>query len=282
MLLKHGTEEQKQRYLLPAIKGEKVAAYGLTESEAGSDASAIQTTAKREGDNYIVNGSKIFITNSPICDFVTLALYTDKSKGSRGISTIIMDRNTPGLSIVKMRKLGNHPATCGELYFDNCPVPVENMVGEEGRGLKYMLEALNGARISHSARSLGTAQAAFEASLQYAKDRTQFEQPIGKFQAISLKLARMATDIEAARWLLYRVAWLYDQGHQCRKESPMTKSFSSEIAIRIAEEAMRIHAGAGYLAESDIQRYYRDAILYHTTEGTTEIQQLVIARELGL
>ena len=145
-----------------------------------------------------------------------------------------------------------------------------------------MMEALNGARISHSARSVGAAQAALEDSLSYAKERVQFGQPIGKFQAIAFKLSRMATELEAARWLLYRVAWLYDQGNECRQESAMTKMFSSEAAIKIVEGAMRIHAGAGYLAESKIQRYYRDAILYHTTEGTTEVQELVISRQLGL
>lgn len=282
VLFRYGSEEQKRRFLVPAIRGEKVAAYGLTESEAGSDAAAIQTTAKREDNYYIVNGGKIYITNAPICDFVTLAVVTDKSKGSRGISTLVVARDTPGFTITKIRKLGHNSASTGNLFFDYCPVPVENLIGEEGKGFKYMLETLNGARISHSARSLGTAQGAFEASLKYAKERVQFGQPIGKFQAISFKLARMATEIEAARWLLYWVAQLYDQGNECRKEAAMTKMFSSEVAIRTAEEAMRIHAGAGYLAESVIQRYFRDAILYHTTEGTTEIQQLVISRELGL
>lgn len=281
-ILAHGTKEQKQEFLIPATRGEKIAAYGLTEPNAGSDAAAVETTAKRDGDYYIVNGSKIYITNGQICDFVTIAASTDKSKGSRGISTIIVDRSTSGFTVNKMKKLGHHSAATGELAFDNCHVPVDNLIGEEGRGYRYMLEALNGARISHSARSLGTAQAAFDASLNYAKQRIQFGQPIGKFQAISFKLARMAAEIEAARWLLYRVAWLYDQGNECRKEAPMTKVFSSEMAIRTAEEAMRIHAGAGYLAESTIDRYFRDAILFHTTEGTTEIQELVIARELGL
>jgi alkylation response protein AidB-like acyl-CoA dehydrogenase len=281
-ILVHGTEEQKQKFLVPAAKGDKIAAYGLTEANAGSDAAAIETTAKKEGNNYIVNGSKIYITNGQICDFITLAVSTDKSKGSRGISTLIVEKDTPGFSVTKMRKLGHHSAATGQLFFDNCRVPGDNLIGEEGRGYKYMLEALNGARISHSARSLGTAQAAFEASLNYAKERVQFGQPIGKFQAISFKLARMATELEAARWLLYRAAWLYDQGEDCRKESSMTKIFSSEIAIRIAEEAMRIHAGAGYLTDSVIQRYFRDAILYHTTEGTTEIQEMLISRALGL
>lgn len=281
-LLRHGSEEQKQKFLIPAIKGEKVAAYALTEPEAGSDAAAIQTTAKKEGDYYIVNGGKIYITNAQICDFITLAASTDRSKGSRGISTLIMERGTPGLTINKIRKLGHHSASTADLFFDDCRVPADNLVGEEGRGFRYMMEALNGARISHSARSIGTAQAAFEASLKYAKERVQFGQPIGKFQAISFKLARMATEIEAARRLLYWVSVLYDHGQECRKEAPMTKMFSSEVAIRAAEEAMRIFAGAGYVADSEIQRYFRDAILYHTTEGTTEIQQLVISRELGL
>ncbi|TRZ94085.1 MAG: acyl-CoA dehydrogenase [Dehalococcoidia bacterium] len=281
-ILAHGTKEQKQEFLIPATRGEKIAAYGLTEPNAGSDAAAVETTAKRDGNYYIVNGSKIYITNGQICDFVTIAASTDKSKGSRGISTIIVDKSTSGFTVNKMKKLGHHSAATGELAFDNCHVPVDNLIGEEGKGYRYMLEALNGARISHSARSLGTAQAAFDASLNYAKQRIQFGQPIGKFQAISFKLARMAAEIEAARWLLYRVAWLYDQGNECRKEAPMTKVFSSEMAIRTAEEAMRIHAGAGYLAESTIDRYFRDAILFHTTEGTTEIQELVIARELGL
>lgn len=281
-LLHHGNEEQKQKFLVPAIKGEMIAAYGLTEANAGSDASAIETTAKRDGSHYIVNGSKLYITNGIICDFVTLSVVTDKSKGSRGISAIVMEKDTPGFSANKMRKVGHHAAATGELAFEDCRVPADNLIGEEGKGFRYMLEALNGARISHSSRSLGLAQCAFDASLSYAKERTQFGQPIGKFQTIAFKLARMATELEAARWLLYRVAWLYDHGGECRKEAAITKLFSSDLAIRVAEEAMRIHAGAGYIAESPIQRYFRDAILYHCTEGTSEIQQLVISRELGL
>ena len=281
-LLSHGTEEQKQAYLVPAAQGRKIAAFGLTEANAGSDAAAIETTARREGDYYIVNGTKIYITNGLICDFVLVAAATDKSKGTRGISTFLVDRDTPGFTAATMRKLGTHSASTGEFAFEDCRVPSANLLGEEGRGYKYMLEALNGARISHAARSIGVAQAAFEASLSYAKQRAQFGQPIGRFQAIAFKLSTMATEIEAARSFLYRVAWLYDQGNECRKEAPMIKYFCSELAIKASEEAMRIHAGAGYLAESVVQRYFRDAILFHTTEGTTEIQQLVIARELGL
>jgi len=281
-LLSHGTEEQKQKYLVPAVQGQKIAAFGLTEANAGSDAGAIETTARREGDCYIINGTKIYITNGPICDFVLLATSTDKSKGTRGITTFIVERDTPGFTVANMKKLGTHSASTGEFAFEDCRVPAANLLGEEGRGYKYMLEALNGARISHAARSIGVAQAAFEASLSYAKQRVQFGQPIGRFQAIAFKLSTMATEIEAARSFLYRVAWLYDQGNECRKEAPMAKFFCSELAIRTAEEAMRIHAGAGYLAESVVQRYFRDAILGHITEGTSEIQQLLIARELGL
>ena len=181
-----------------------------------------------------------------------------------------------------MKKLGLHSSSTAELAFEDCRVPVDNLIGKEGEGFKYILESLASGRISHSARCLGASQAAFEASLNYAKERTQFGQPIGKFQSIAFKLARLATNIEAARWLLYRVAWLYDQGNECRKEAAMTKFFTSEVCVRTVEEAMRIHAGAGYLAESKIQRYYRDAIVFPITEGTNEIQQLVISRELGL
>ena len=281
-ILAHGTEEQKRDYLVPAIKGQKISAFALTEPNAGSDAGAIETTARRDGDHYVVNGTKIYITNGTICDFVVLAASTDRSKGHRGITTFIVEKDTPGFTANKMRKLGTHSASTAELVFEDCRVPASNLLGEEGRGFKYILETINGARITHGARSLGVGQAAFEASLDYANQRVQFGQPIGRFQAVAFKLSNMATQIEAARAFLYQVASSYDQGDECRKEGPMVKVFCSEVTIKAAEEAMRIHAGAGYLAESVVQRYYRDAILSHTTEGTTEIQYLVIARELGL
>lgn len=281
-LWKYGNERQKNDYLIPAIKGRKIAAFSLTEPNAGSDAAAIETTAKKVEGSYFVNGTKIYITNGPICDFIIVTAYTDKSKGTRGISQLIMDRETPGLEINIMHKLGNRSASTAELVFNNCRVPVANLLGEEGRGFKYAMETLNGCRITHGSRSLGVAEAAFEASLDYAKTRVQFGKPIGKNQAIAFKIAKMATDIEAARSLLYRTAWQYDTGDQCRKEGPMTKWFCSEVAIRAAEEAMRIHAGAAYMAESPVGRYFRDAILSHITEGTSEIQQLMIATQLGL
>lgn len=278
----HGNEEQKQKYLIPAIKGKKIASFGLTEPNAGSDAASIETTAKRDGDHYIINGNKMYITNGTICDYITLAVSTDKSKRSRGISVLVVESNAPGLSISKLRKVGHHSASTAEIAFEDCRVPVDSLVGEEDNGWGYVLESVNAGRLSHSARSLGTSEAAFQAALDYAKDRVQFGQPIGKFQAISFKLAQLATEIEAARCLLYRIAALYDQGADVRKEASMTKLFSSDVAIRMAEEAMRIHAGVGYLVESKVQRYFRDAILYHSTEGTTEVQKLVISRQLGL
>lgn len=282
-ILAHGNEEQKQKYLIPAIQGKKVASFGLTEPNAGSDAAAIETTAKRDGDHYVINGNKMYITNGPICDFITLAVSTDKSKGSRGISVLIVDNNnTPGISMTKLRKVGHHSAATAEFAFEDCRVPVESLLGEEDKGWGYVLESVNAGRLSHSARSLGTAEVAFQAALDYAKERVQFGQPIGKFQAIAFNLAYLAMEIEAARCLLYRAVALYDQGVDVRKEASMTKLFSSEVAIHTAEQAMRIHAGAGYLAESKVQRYFRDAILYHSTEGTSEVQKLVISRQLGL
>jgi len=282
IIANHGSEEQKQEYLVPAIAGDKIASFGLTESEAGSDAANLQTTAVKKGDNYIINGGKIYITNGQYCDYVVLAAVTDKSKGSRGISIFVMDSDTKGFSRTKMQKLGNHASVTSQLYFDDCPVPAKNLVGEEGRGWKYVLEALNSARIAHSARSIGTAQAALEACINYSKERVQFGQPIGKFQAIAFKISEMATQIEAARALLYRVAWLFDEGNDCRKEGPMTKLFSADVAIQAVQDAMRIHAGAGYVGDTDVERLYRDAILYHSTEGTGEIQKLIISRELSL
>jgi alkylation response protein AidB-like acyl-CoA dehydrogenase len=278
-LFAHGTKKQKEQYLLPAIKGERIGSFGLTEANAGSDAGAIETTARREDGYYILNGSKIYITNSPVCDYVLVAAVIESSKG---ISTFIVDRNTLGFSVTPMKKLGVHSAATGELTFQDCRVPAENLVGEEGKGYKYMLEALNGARISHAARSLGTAQAVFELSAEYAKQRIQFGQPIGRNQSIAFRIANMATQIEAARSFVYRIADAYDRGNQCRTESSMVKLYCAEVAVRAAEDAMRIFAGAGFMKETPVQRFFRDAILGITVEGTAEIQQLVIARNLGL
>jgi len=280
---KHGTEAQKQKYLVPAIKGQKIAAFGLTEPNAGSDAASIQTAAVKKGDRYVLNGSKIFITNGSICDFVTTAVVTDKSQGARGgISLVIVEKDTPGFTSSKLHKFCARSGEVAELSFVDCQVPVENLVGEEGRGFPYLIESLTGGRISHSARSLGLARAAYDNALSYAQERVQFGQPIARFQANSFKLARMAMQLEAARWLVFHAAWLHDQGKPHMKEAAMAKLFASEAAINITTEAMQINGGYGLMEESVAQRYFRDARLGTITEGTSEIQQLVISREIGI
>ena len=282
-ILEHGTEEQKQKYLVPAIKGQKIAAFGLTEPNAGSDAAAIETTAVKKGDKYIINGNKIYISNGPICDFVLVIARTDKSlPASKGISAFIVDSNTPGFTYHKMGKVCMRSTDTAELFFEDCAVPVENLVGEEGRGFIYALECLDAGRISHSATSVGLAQVAYEASLDFAKQRVQFGQPIYKFQVNSFKLARMAMEIEAARWLMYRAAWMYDQGMRRFNEAAMSKLFASEVVCKVTTEAMQIHGGTALMSDSPIQRYFRDARRATITEGTSEIQGIVIARGIGL
>ena len=278
-----GSEEQRQKYLVPAIKGQKIAAFGLTEPNAGSDAASIETTAVKKNGKYIINGTKIFITNGIVCDFVVVAAYTDKSKGAgRGVSLFIVEKDTSGFTRSKLHKFCSRPGETGELHFEDCAVPEENLIGEEGRGFPYIMEVLYGGRISHAARSLGLARAAYDTALKYAQERVQFGQPIAKFQVNAFKLARMAMDIEAARWLIYHAAWLYDQNQPHVKEAAMAKLFASEVAIRVTTEAMQIHGGYGLTEESIAQRYFRDARLATITEGTSEIQQLVISREIGI
>jgi alkylation response protein AidB-like acyl-CoA dehydrogenase len=282
-LFTHGHEEQKRKYLIPAIAGQTIGAFGLTEANAGSDVAAIQSTATKNGSGYTLNGSKMFITNGPIADYTIVAAYTDKSKGTRGgISLFIVDKDTPGFTFRPLVKVCFRSSETAELSFDNCPIPSENLIGEEGKGFPYIMETLADGRISHAARSLGLAQAALEASLKYSQERVQFGQPIAKFQATSFKLARMATELEAARWMVYRAAWLLDKGDNCLKEASMAKLFASEMAVRAANEAMQIHGGYAFTMDSPVQRYFRDSRLFTITEGTSEIQQLVIAREIGL
>jgi len=278
-----GREDQKQDYLAPAIKGRKVASFGLTEPNAGSDAAAIQTTAVRKNDHYIINGTKIFITNGPFCDFVTLATVTDKAKGAKGgVSLFIVEAGTPGFNRTKLHKFCARSGEVAELNFEDCAVPEKNLIGEEGKGFVYLMETLTGGRISHAARSLGLARAAFDAALNYSKDRVQFGQPIAKFQANAFKLARMAMQIEATRWLLYNSAWMYDHDTPHVKEAAMAKLFASETASYVTTEGLQIQGGYGLMEESVAQRYFRDARLNTITEGTSEIQQLVISRQLGI
>lgn len=280
---KHGTPEQIRKYLRPVIAGEKITGFGLSEPNAGSDAAAMETTAVKKGNGYVLNGTKMFITNSPVAHFLLIAAYTDKSKGaSGGVTLFIVETGIPGLQVNRLHKLPMHPSPTGEVILDECLVPEENVVGEVGKGFRYMMESLDAGRIVHSALSVGLAQAAYEASLEHAKTRVQFGKPIGNFQAIAFKIARMAIDIETSRWLTYRAAWMLDQGKDCSREASMCKVFCSEACNRVTSEAMQVHGGYAFMMDSPVQRYFRDARTRTVTEGTTEIQLTVIARSLGL
>ena len=283
-IYRFGSEEQKQRFLIPAIKGEKIGAFGLTEPDAGSDAASIKTRAVRDGDDYVINGTKIFITNGPICDYVLLAAYTDPTKRGEGINLFVVEKGTPGFGVSrKLDKVGNRSIETGELVFEDCRVPAKNMIGEkEGGGFDMITDTLTSGRITYGSRCTGTAQAAYDLSVQYAKERVQFGKPIIKFQATRFKLAEMATNIDVMRSYTYRVAWMYDQGKDVRKESSMVKLFTAETLQKILSDSMQIHGGYGYMMEYPIQRYWRDGRLFTVTEGTSEIQRLVICRELGL
>jgi alkylation response protein AidB-like acyl-CoA dehydrogenase len=279
-----GSEEQKEKYLLPAIRGEKIGAFGLTEPDVGSDAAAIKTKAVRDGDGYVINGTKMFITNGPICDYVVVAAYTDPSRRGEGINLFIVEKGTPGFTVSrKLDKVGNWSAETGELVFEDCRVPAKNMIGEkEGGGFAQLADTLVSGRITYGARSTGTAQAAYELTAQYAKERVQFGKPISKFQINRFRLAEMAMYVDIMRTYTYKVAWMYDQGKKVRKESSMVKLFTSEILQTVLNYGMQIHGGYGYMMEYPIQRYWRDGKLFTVTEGTSEIQHLVIASELGL
>jgi alkylation response protein AidB-like acyl-CoA dehydrogenase len=281
-VLRFGTEEQKQRYLMPAVRGEKLGAFGLSEPNSGSDAASIRTTAERRGDHYVINGTKMFITNGNIADYCLVAAYTDRSKRGTGISLFIVDTDTPGYSVSrKLKKTGHHTSETAALAFDDMKVPASALLGGVEGGFKQVTGTLEGGRITHAARSVGVSQAALEAAVKYAKEREQFGQPIAKFQAIKFKLARMAMEVETARTMMWRAAWLFDQG-PCMREAAMAKLFASEVAQRVTWEAVQIHGGYGYIAEFPVERFWRDARLMTITEGTTEIQLTIIARELGL
>jgi len=281
-IYKFGTEEQKQKYLVPGIAGEKIGSLGLTEPGAGSDARSIRSQAVKNGDKYIINGTKTWITNGTICDFSVVAAYTDKSKKGEGISLFVVEKGFPGFKVSgKVHKLGHKPADTSELVFEDCEVPEENLLGGEG-GFERALATLLGARITHAAKSVGLAQAAFEYALGYSKEREAFGRPISKFQAISFKLADMAVKIESARLLVYKAAWLYSNDKRCVKEASMAKLYAAEVVQWVATEAVQVLGGYGYGVEYPVERYYRDAKLASLTEGTSEIQRIVISRELGI
>lgn len=280
-----GTEEQRQKYLAPMLKGEKMGCYALTEPDAGSDAAAIQTTAVKDGNSYIINGSKMFITNGSISDFYLIVAYTDKNAGpSKGMSMFLVDRNTPGFSCSrKLHKAGQKTADHAELALADCRIPAENLLPSEGRGFASSLVGLDESRVNDSARAVGVAQAAFEASVKYAQERKQFGQPVGRFEGVSFMIAEMATAIDAARWLTLNAAWLAGQkGVRYTKEAAMAHLFSAQTVMKVAIDALQVHGGYGYMMDSPVQRYFRDAKLFSIIYGTSEIQKMVIARTVGL
>ncbi len=276
-----GTEEQKERFLRPAARGEKIGAFALTEPEAGSDAAAQKTTAVREGDVYVINGTKHFITNGPFADLVLLFAMTDKSLGHRGITAFIVEKGTPGFSVGKVEhKMGIRASATSELVFEDCRVPVENRLGQEGEGFKIAMVALDAGRIGIGAQAVGISRAAYETALRYAKERQQFGQPIARFQAIQWMLADMITRIEASHLLTLQAALKHDAGERHTLESAMCKLFASETASFVTDCAIQILGGYGYMQEYPVERYYRDARITRIYEGTNEIQRLVIANQI--
>lgn len=280
-ILYFGTEEQKQKYVPKLAAGEYLGAFALTEPQAGSDASGLRTTAVKHQDHYLLNGSKIFITNAGEADIYITFAVTDPSKGSKGISAFIVEKDTPGLTVGKKeKKMGLNGSNTCELIFDQAKVPAENLLGEEGQGLTIALANLNAGRIGIAAQALGIAEHALELAVGYAKERKQFGTAIGKLQGISFKLADMATQIEAAKLLTYRAAFLHQQGIACGMEASMAKLLSSETAMRVTTEALQVFGGYGYTKDYPIERLFRDAKVTQIYEGTSQIQQIVIGKHL--
>jgi alkylation response protein AidB-like acyl-CoA dehydrogenase len=276
-----GSDAQKRRYLTPLAKGEKLAAWGLTEPGSGSDAAAMRTTAVRDGDEWVLNGTKAFITHGRTGDTMVVMAVTDKSKGHKGISAFVVERGAPGfLAGKKEDKLGMRASETSEVIFQNCRVPHEQLLGEEGQGFIQTLQVLDAGRIGIAALAVGLAQGAYETARSYAFERKQFGRPIGTFQSIRWKLVDNATRVEAARTLTYRAAWLKDQGRRMTLESSMAKLYSSEIAVRASEDCVQIHGGYGFVKDYPAEKFFRDVKLTTIGEGTSEVQRLVIARQL--
>ncbi len=282
-LHKSGSEEHKKRYLKPLIRGEAIGGLAITEPNAGSDVMAIQTTAIPNGEGYILNGRKVFITNGTIADYMIVIANTDKNRDPLGISAFIIEKGTPGFtSGKKLSKLGLRSSETSELLFEDCRIPNSALWGGGTTGFAGLMKGIDRSRVSIASLSMGIAGAAFEAALKYAKEREQFGKSIGKFQAIQLKLVDMATRIEAARLLTYKAIELANEDISCTKEASMAKLFASEAAVKITGDALQIHGGYGYCTEYPVERYFRDAKLMTIFEGTSEIQNIVIGRELGL
>jgi len=280
-IYKYGSEEQRQRFVVPIAKGEKMACFAITEAGAGSDVASLETTATRHNNGYILNGTKIFITNGNEAEIVLVFATVDRSLRHRGITGFIVEKGSPGFSVGKLEhKLGIRGSSTAELIFEDCFVPEENRLGSEGEGFKIALDAIDACRIGVAAHALGVAQGAFDRALAYAKERQQFGQPIANFQAIQWMLADMATQVDAARLLTYRAAYLQDKGLPFIKESSMAKLFAADAAMFVTTKAIQIHGGYGYTKDYPLERYFRDARIMGIFEGTDEMQRLTIARQL--
>lgn len=276
-----GTEAQKQNYLRAMAEGKKLGAFALTEPGSGSDAASIRTTAVKKGDRYIINGQKIWITNGPYADVITVYASTDKTLGPKGVSAFLVDKGTPGLDYGKVdKKMGLHGSHTCPLFFEDMEVPEENRLGPEGTGFYTAMRALDGGRISLAAGAVGGAQALLEMSVKHAKNRTQFGKPIGSNQAIQWMLVDMELDIHAARMMTYHAAWKLDSGQRASHEAAMVKLYASEMANRVADKALQIHGGTGYMRDSAVERAYRDVRILRIYEGTSEVQRMIIAEDL--
>lgn len=278
LIYENGTPAQKEKYLVPLAKGEKIGAFGLTEPGAGTDAAGQQTTAVLDGDNYILNGSKIFITNGGVADTFIVFAMTDKSQGTRGISAFIVEKGFPGFSIGKKEdKLGIRASSTTELIFENCIVPKENLIGKEGKGFGIAMKTLDGGRIGIAAQALGIAEGAYEETIKYMKERKQFGRPLSAFQGLQWMIAEMETKIEAAKLLVYKAAWLKQNKLPYSVDAAKAKLFAAEVAIDVTTKAVQLHGGYGYTKEYPVERMMRDAKITEIYEGTSEVQKMVIA-----
>ena len=282
ILLKFGSEAQKQAFLVPLARGTALGAFCLTEPHVGSDAASLRTSAVRDGDHYVINGVKQFITSGKNADYAIVIAVTDKAAGKRGISAFVVPTATPGYTVARLEdKTGQHSSDTAQILFENCRVPAANLIGAEGDGYRIALSSLEGGRIGIAAQSVGMARAAFEAALTYARQRESFGQPIFNHQAVNFRLADMATQIEAARQLVLHAASLRDAGQPCLKEAAMAKLFASEMAEKVCSDAIQIHGGYGYVSDFPVERIWRDVRVCQIYEGTSDIQRILIGRALA-
>ncbi len=282
ILMAYGNDEQQQRFLLPLARGEMLGAFCLTEPHVGSEAGGLRTSAVRDGDDYVLNGVKQFITSGKNGDLAIVMAVTDKAAGKKGISAFVVPTATPGYTVARIEdKLGQHASDTAQIVFEDCRVPADHLLGDEGTGLKIALSGLEGGRIGIASQAVGMARAAFDAALAYSKERHSFGQPIFSHQAIQFKLADMATQIEAARQLIWHAASLKDAGQPCLKQAAMAKLFASEMAERVCSDAIQVHGGYGYVSDFPVERIYRDVRVCQIYEGTSEVQKILIGRALA-